>query len=167
MLDLQELHLAVNDTFKVLPAPGLLLLSNDGTQKNFITIGWLQFGNLWGKWTVNIFIRLSRYSFKILNNSEYFSLNVLDPQKYINQINLCAQTSGRNHDKIKETRLTTTENSETKIISIAEAQTVFECKILNKVMLDKANLSDELYEKFYSNEDFHQLITAEILNIRR
>ncbi|MCH5149593.1 MAG: flavin reductase [Spirochaetales bacterium] len=167
MLDLQELHLAVNDTFKVLPAPGLLLLSNDGTQKNFITIGWLQFGNLWGKWTVNIFIRLSRYSFKILNNSEYFSLNVLDPQKYINQINLCAQTSGRNHDKIKETGLTTTENSETKIISIAEAQTVFECKILNKVMLDKANLSDELYEKFYSNEDFHQLITAEILNIRR
>ncbi len=167
MLDLQELHLAVNDTFKVLPAPGLLLLSNDGTQKNLITIGWLQFGNLWNKWTVNVFIRLSRHSFKILNNSEYFSLNVLAPQKYINQINLCAQTSGRNCDKIKESGLTIAENSETKIISIAEAQTVFECKILNKVMLDKANLSDDLHKKFYSNDDFHQLITAEILNIKR
>lgn len=165
MLDLQELHLAINDTFKVLPAPGLLLLSNDGTQKNLITIGWLQFGNLWGKWTVNIFIRQSRHSFKILNNSEYFSLNVLDPQKYITQINLCAQTSGRNHNKIKETGLTITENAA--VISITEAQTVFECRILNKVMLDKTNLSDELYEKFYSNEDFHQLITAEILNIKR
>lgn len=165
MLDLQELQLAINDVFKVLPAPGLILLSNDGTQKNLITIGWLQFGNLWGKWTANIFIRLSRYSFKILNNSEYFSLNVLDPQKYTNQINLCAQTSGRNCNKIKETKLTITENNE--IISITEAKTVFECKVLNKVMLDKTNLSNELYEKFYSNEDFHQLITAEILNIKR
>lgn len=167
MLDLQELHLAVNDTFKVLPAPGLLLLSNDGTQKNLITIGWLQFGNLWNKWTVNVFIRQSRHSFKILNDSKYFSLNVLDPQKYIKQINLCAQTTGADHDKIKESGLTITESGENKIVSIAEAQTVFECEIINRAMLNEANLSDELHEKFYSDNDFHQLITAEILNIKK
>lgn len=167
MLDLQELHLAVNDTFKVLPAPGLLLLSNDGTQKNLITVGWLQFGNLWNKWTVNVFIRQSRYSFGILNNSKYFSLNVLNPQEYTKQINLCAQTSGAERDKIKESGLTITQNNENKIASISEAQTIFECEILNRVMLDKANLSAELHEKFYSSNDFHQLITAEILNIKR
>ena len=65
MLDIQELSLAINDTFKVLPAPGLLLLADNGAEKNLITIGWLQFGNLWGKWTVNVFIRQSRHSFNI------------------------------------------------------------------------------------------------------
>ena len=71
MLDLQKLSLAINNTFEVLPAPGLLLLSDDGNKKNLITIGWLQFGNLWGKWTVNVFIRQSRHSFKILNNQKF------------------------------------------------------------------------------------------------
>lgn len=165
MLDLQELSFAINDTFKVLPAPGLLLLADDGNKRNLITIGWLQFGNLWGKWTVNVFIRQSRHSFKILNNSEYFSLNILDPQKYSDQITLCAQKSGQSHDKVKESGLTIIENNQ--IATIAEAKTTFECKILNKVILDENSLSQELCGKFYSNKDFHQLITAEILNIKR
>ena len=58
-------------------------------------------------------------------------------------------------------------NDGSQIETIAEAQTTFECKILNKVILDKESLSTELFDKFYSNEDFHQLITAEILNIKR
>lgn len=164
MLDLQKLSLAINNTFEVLPAPGLLLLSDDGNKKNLITIGWLQFGNLWGKWTVNVFIRQSRHSFKILNNSEYFSLNILEPQKYNNQITLCAQKSGQTYDKIKGSGLTIIENE--KIATIAEAQTTFECKILNKTILDKACLAPDLFNKFYSNEDFHQLITAEILSVK-
>ena len=165
MLDLQELSLAINDTFKVLPAPGLLLLADNGAEKNLITIGWLQFGNLWGKWTVNVFIRQSRHSFNILNNSEYFSLNILDPQQYNEQIALCAKTSGRNTDKIKESGLTIVKGNN--IDTIAEAQTTFECKIINKTILDKSCLSPELFNNFYSNEDFHQLITAEILNFKR
>lgn len=167
MLDLQELSLAISDTFNVLPSPGLLLLANDGEHKNLITIGWLQFGNLWGKWTVNVFIRQSRHSFKILNNSEYFSLNILDPKKYGEQIALCAKTSGKYFDKIKETGLTLIKNNASQIETITEAQTTFECKILNKVILDKESLSPELFDNFYTNEDFHQLITAEILNIKR
>ena len=34
-------------------------------------------------------------------------------------------------------------------------------------LLQRADVLTELFDKFYSNEDFHQLITAEILNIKR
>ena len=77
---------------------------------------------------------------------------------------MCAQKSGQTYDKIKESGLTIIENE--KIATIAEAQTTFECKILNKTILDKACLAPDLFNKFYSNEDFHQLITAEILSVK-
>ena len=139
MLDLQKLSLAINNTFEVLPAPGLLLLSDDGNKKNLITIGWLQFGNLWGKWTVNVFIRQSRHSFKILNNSEYFSLNILEPQKYNNQITLCAQKSGQTYDKIKESGLTIIENE--KIVDLLTRVNIFKSKTELRTLIQQGGLS--------------------------
>lgn len=165
--DSETFNEAVGAALTVLPAPGLLLLSGDPqrSRQNLITIGWIQFGNLWNKCTVNVFIRKSRYSYQILQKNEGFSLNIMDVQKYKSELQFCATKSGKDCDKLKETGLTKIDSGVISGSSLKEASVVFECKIIFREMFEKESLPSSCLISYYPDDDFHQMIIGEVMNV--
>ncbi len=157
---------AIAKTLAVCPGPGLLLLSGEPSkEQNLITIGWIQFGKLWNKPVVTVYIRESRHSFKLINESEYFTLNVLDVAKYDKALSQCASTSGRDTDKFALTGLTKVLSDSKESSCLAEASCAIECRAIARNMLTGNEMNKEHVDRFYVDADYHQQITAEIINI--
>lgn len=147
-----------------LPNPGILLITgNDSKNKNIMTIGWLQIGFIWKEPVVSILVRSSRYSFKLLQEYDEFTINVM-PDLFNKEIAFCGKQSGAYCDKFKETGLQTVPSKKISSLSLKDAEIIFECKILYKNIINPENLSDLILARYYSDGDFHQIITGMILN---
>ena len=91
--------------FRLIGKDWLLVTAEHNHQCNMMTASWGGVGIMWNKPVAFTFIRPQRYTFGILENSEYYSLCVLD-DSYRNVLTFCGTKSGRDVDKIKETALT-------------------------------------------------------------
>ena len=102
-----QLNRAVFEILNVMPGPGLLMLTgSDAEKENLITIGWLQFGIVWGEPTVNVFVRQSRYSYELLQKYDEFTINLLPVPTFNDVLSKCASSSGSYTNKFKDTNLT-------------------------------------------------------------
>ncbi|MBN2547459.1 MAG: flavin reductase [Spirochaetes bacterium] len=148
---------------KKIPTPGLLLITGNKSEKNIMTIGWLSFGIVWNEPTVSILVRPSRYSYKLLEKYNEFTLNLL-PDKFNNIISICGSKSGAYCDKIKETKLTIKNSETVQSVSLKEAEIILECQIVYKNNINNQNLNDIIIARYYSNSDYHCIFTAKILH---
>jgi len=147
-----------------LPAPGILLVSGKNNNiKNIMTIGWMQFGIVWQQPVVNIMVRPSRFTYKLLQEHDEFTLNIM-PDSFKNAIEICGIKSGSFCDKFKETNLKTVTSTNVSTVSLKDAEIVLECRILYKCDMIPENLNDIILARYYGEGDFHQIITASILN---
>ncbi len=148
--------------FKKLPTPGILLVTgNKLQQKNIMTIGWLQFGIVWQKPIVNIYVRPSRYSYKLLQDNDEFTINVM-PDSYDNIISICGEKSGSFCDKFSECNIQTINSDTISTPSLKDAEIIIECKIQHKTDIDPKRLNDLILARYYAKNDFHQIISASI-----
>ncbi len=149
-----------------IPYPGVLLLCGSQKDKeNLITIGWLNFGIIWNEPVIEVLIRPSRFSHSLLEKYNEFTINVL-PETFVDKIKFCGSVSGKYVDKFEETKLTKISSKRVNVSSLKEALLTLECKIIYKNKLSPENLSDIIRAKFYQNEDYHTLFTAQILYFR-
>jgi flavin reductase (DIM6/NTAB) family NADH-FMN oxidoreductase RutF len=154
-----------NQIFKKLPTPGVLLVTGKKNEKkNIMTIGWIELGYVWKGPVISVLIRPSRYTYKMLDEYDEFSINILSDD-YKKEIAFCGASSGSYCDKFKETGLHPVYSGENSAISIKEADLVIECKTLYKNDIDPKNLSDIILARYYSNQDYHRIITASILGV--
>ena len=89
---------AIDVTMEHMKKNGLLLVS--GEKGNAMTIGWGTAGIIWGKPIFIVLVRPSRYSFRFMEYTPEFTVNVLD-ESYAEQIALCGSRSGREINKIE------------------------------------------------------------------
>lgn len=151
---------------KKVPSPGLLLVTGNGKDKNNImTIGWIQIGVLWKEPAVSIAVRPSRYTYKLLQEFDEFTINAM-PEKYNDVISFCGAKSGAFCDKFKETKLHGIPSSKVSCYSIKDSEYSMECKILHRTNINPDNLNDIILARYYANQDFHEMITAKILEIK-
>jgi flavin reductase (DIM6/NTAB) family NADH-FMN oxidoreductase RutF len=147
---------------KNLPTPGIILSTGDNKGKdNLMTIGWMQFGILWGEPAASVLIRPSRYTFELMNKFTSFALNVLS-SKYKDKIDFCGSKSGSYCDKFKETGLTRGFNAETECVYIKESEMTVHCNTVHTNDIMPENLSDIYLAKFYSGGDYHKIFTGVI-----
>ena len=147
---------------KKIPSPGLLLVSGDGIKsRNIMTIGWIQIGFIWRSPVISVLVRESRHSYKILQEHDEFTLNVL-PDLYNKEIAFCGSQSGAFCDKFNETGLQVKKSSIVSTLSLKEAEISLECKILYRHNINPDKLRDLILAKYYSSEDFHQIIAASV-----
>ena len=151
---------------KKLPSPGILLVSGKSIeQKNIMTIGWAQFGVVWSQPVVTIMVRPSRFTYKLLQEHDEYTLNVM-PDVFNKQIAICGKSSGAFCDKFKETNLHPVSSISVSTVSIKDAKIVIECKIIHRNNVMPENLNDLVLARYYGDGDFHQIITASILRIK-
>ena len=86
----------VQEALSQLPA-GAFLVSGD--EANPMTIGWGQFGVVWGKPMLTVLVRHSRYSEKLLRQNGNFTVSFPAPGTMQEALMLCGTRSGRDTDK--------------------------------------------------------------------
>ena len=93
-----DIENVMEETYKNLD-PGLLLASiGKNGENNIMTIGWGLIGVLFRKPTFIVAVRKSRYSYKLLNETGVFTVNV-PGEGMAEAVDFCGTKSGRDYDK--------------------------------------------------------------------
>ena len=122
-----EINEFSENPFKLIGSDWMLITAKKGDKTNMMTASWGGVGILWNKPVATIYVRPQRYTKEFIDNEEYFSLCVL-PEEYRQILNYCGTKSGRDEDKIAETKLTIDESEKAPIFK--ESRLVLICKKL-------------------------------------
>jgi len=141
-----------------------VLLVSQGKQglPNAMAIGWGQIGIIWGKPVFTVLVRPSRYTYKLIEETGDFTVNIVPPQLK-DVVQYCGTTSGRSHDKFQEKSLTAIPSSKVKTPMIKQCILHYECKIVYKNDLISSELKASIISAFYPKGDFHRFYFGEIL----
>lgn len=151
------------DAFSFFKSPAALCVGKEG-EMNAMTIGWGQLGNAWGKETITVYVRQSRFTKHLMDKYDTFTVEVF-PKEKASVLEYFGTKSGRDEDKIKGSGLTlkTMENGAP---AFEEGAVILECRKLTAVELNAAAMKQELTDQFYTkdkdNGNFHTAYTAEI-----
>ncbi len=153
----------LSKTIYMLNHGGLLLASIGNAGKpNVMTIGWGLIGTLWRKPVFTVAVRPSRYTYRLIEETGCFTVNV--PAKGMKEVvKYCGTFTGRVHNKFMEKGLNTTPGITVIAPTIAECAINYECKVLYKVKVRPKTLTEEVCSKCYPKGNYHTLYFGEIL----
>ena len=140
-----------------------LLAAGNKEKSNAMTIGWGGIGTLWGKPALTVYVAKKRYTKKIIDDSEYFTVMAFDDE-HKNVLQYMGTKSGRDGDKAKALGLHT-EYTANGAPYYTEAKMVIECKIMYAAPLDQKGHKD-VPKKFYNrfNAGIHTMYIGEVVN---
>lgn len=128
---------------------GILLTTKAGDQVNTMTIGWGTMGIEWGRPIFTAFVRESRYTRELLDQSQEFTISIptsaIDPQVLV----YCGRHSGRDVNKILEQKLTLVEPDVVAAPGIKELPLTIECKVLYRQLQDLEGVPQEILDRYY------------------
>ena len=148
---------------------GILLTTKSGDKVNTMTIGWGTLGIEWGKPIFTAFVRKSRHTYKLLEETGEFTVNVPVGPVDKNILGFCGTKSGRDTDKIGELGLHLEAPETVSVPGIRELPLTLECKVIYKQDQDPKAIDPECDARYYAkgsaNEgDYHTayygLVTA-------
>ncbi len=160
--DFDSLSLKV---FKVFDKDWAILVSGKDNP-NPMTISWGGVGTLYGKPVVTVYVRPTRYSFKLMMEHNEFTVNFL-PRKLRRVYDICGSLSGGECNKWIESNINKVKSSIIKTPFIKEAKLALECKTIVRVPFERESfLANEIYD-FYEKEDYHTAFTGEVVEFHK
>ena len=149
---------------------GILLTTKSGDKVNTMTIGWGKIGIEWNRPVFIAYVRETRYTKSMLENSGEFTVNIPYGQLDSNILGYCGKKSGRDTDKIADLGLTLVESDVVSVPGIKELPLTLECRVIYKQAQDLTMLPDEILQRFYpvmdaeGFRDYHIAYYGEIVN---
>ena len=119
---------------------GVLLTTCSEGKANTMTISWGALGIEWGKPVFTTYVRESRFTREILDQTGEFTINIPYGSYDKNILAFCGSKSGRDVDKIKELNLTLEEGECVAAPAIRELPLTLECRVVYKQPQDVALL---------------------------
>lgn len=144
-------------------------LTAGGDTPNPMTIGWAQFGVVWGKPMVLVFVRKSRHTHKLLQGTDRFTVSVPKPDTMKAELGWCGSHSGRDGDKFAGAGLKCAKAQSDGADGVAGCAMRFECRVVQRTDMPLDRLDDALRARFYtpspalSDGDPHELFFGEVL----
>lgn len=150
----------IEETIEKMGSGGIFLNAGNNT----MTVGWGQFGVMWGKQVFIAAIRPSRYSDDLVEESGCFTLSVPAVGDFVSELAFVGTKSGRDTDKWSECSLKKVKAKKVNTYVVEGCKHYFECKVLTKVSLSKADIPSADLRWYPNEEDFHNLYIAEIVD---
>ncbi len=151
----------MKETARQLPKGAFLMV--DG---NPMTIGWGQFGVLWGKQTFSVYVRKSRYTHTLLEGAKTFTVSVPAYGSMTHELAFCGSKSGRDVNKIETLHAALYPNRYGAQEGFSGCRFHIECRILLRADLDEHQLEDPaLLSRYYGCGDPHTMYVGEILGV--
>lgn len=151
------------DPFTKIGKEWMLITTKHGDKVNAMTASWGGVGVLWGKNTAFIFVRESRYTKELIDQSDYFSLTFFD-HSYKSALKYFGIVSGRKENKFEVSKMTV--NYQDDIPFIDEGNFVICCRKMSATpILPEHFLDPEIEKQWYRDGDLHTMYVGEILQI--
>lgn len=133
---------------------------------NPMTIGWGQFGVLWGKPTFTVYVRESRYTHALLEHADTFTVSVPFAGTLKEALAFCGTKSGRDVDKMQALHADAFQSRFGAQDGFAGCQYQIECRILLRANLDETAIEEPAFKsRYYPNGDSHTMYVGEILGV--
>ncbi|MBO4938341.1 MAG: flavin reductase family protein [Oscillospiraceae bacterium] len=147
---------------------GILLTTKRGDEVNTMTIGWGHMGIEWGKPIFVAYIRDSRHTRKMLDDTYEFTVNIPYESVDAHILGYCGSKSGRDVNKICELNLTTVESEHIGVPGIRELPITLECKVIYRQKQDMNGIPADIQTRYYpsdvsGNQDYHIAYYGEIV----
>ena len=139
-----------------------LLSAGNKDDFNCMTVSWGGIGELWNKNVGFVFVRPQRYTFKYMEENDYFSLSFFNGG-YKKELGLCGTLSGRDSDKMALTGLTPVSFGDTVTYSEASISILFK-KIAYQDIDPEGFLDKSIFSNYDAN-DFHRVYVGEIVKV--
>ena len=149
---------------------GILLTTKAGDTVNTMTIGWGKIGIEWNKPIFIAYVRETRYTKQLLNESGEFTVNIPVGEADSKILGYCGSKSGRDTDKIRDLGLTTVDSDVVQAPGIRELPLTLECKVIYRQKQDLSSLPQAVTDRFYpvvgedGFRDYHIAYYGEIVN---
>lgn len=148
---------------------GVLLTTASGEKVNTMTIGWGHIGVEWGKNIFVAYVRESRYTRTLLDETGEFTINIPLDDIHSKTLGYCGTKSGRDCNKIRDMGLTLEEPRSISVPGIREFPLTLECKALFRQVQNPDLLPSDIIERFYPADtanfrDAHIAYYGEILD---
>lgn len=151
----------MKDTAAQLTAGAFLMVKG-----NPMTIGWGQFGVLWGRPTFTVYVRKSRYTHDLLDQSVTFTVSVPAKGTMKDALAFCGTKSGRDTDKMKALQSEYFQNRYGADDGFKGCRYHIECRILLRSDMNEQNIEDKkLLQRYYPNGDTHTMYVGEIIGV--
>lgn len=157
----KEIYSYNENIFQTMDKEAAVLTVGTTESFNAMTIGWATIGFLWRRNVLTVFVRPSRYTYKLFTEQSIFTLSFFE-RKYRDKLSYLGNHSGRDEDKVKKcnlTPITTKENG----VTYSEARLVFVCKKIYEQDLLPENISEQIKTRFYLQNEYHRMFVGEII----
>lgn len=156
-----DVHDLVQNVFLEIGKNWMLISAKNPEGKvNTMTASWGAMGMLWGKDTITVYIRQSRYTKEFVDSQEYFTVSLFDGYK--KELGLLGSKSGRNGDKIGEAGFTLemVDGQPT----FQQSKCVFVCRKMYQDDIPMDAMPEDVKERWYGDGDFHTMYIGEIVS---
>lgn len=149
---------------KAISPGGVLLTTAVDGKVNTMTIGWGSLGVEWRKPIFIVYVRQSRFTRKMLEKCNEFTINV--PYGAVDKkiLGYCGTKSGRDTDKIKDLGLHLVDSEIVSVPGIRELPLTLECKVIYRSEQNISDLPDDVQQRYYADGDHHYVFYGEIVN---
>ena len=139
-----------------------------GQDHNPMTIGWGQFGVVWGKPVCTVFVRKSRYTHDLIEKAATFTVSVPFPDAMKEARALCGTKSGRDMDKMRAANLTVLPAKAGGADGVGGCALYFECRTVFQTESDLKDMDVDILNRYYAGKaddagDPHTVYFGEIL----
>lgn len=161
---MQDVNLTTMDAViaEKLTHGGIFLSAGQGDKANVMTIGWGGRSFFWGKELFIAPVRLSRFTYPLIKESGVFTLSVpLHDMK--RELSFAGTQSGRDVNKWLGHGLSAQKAQAVDSVIVKECELHLECRVFGETTLSKSGLNNEVYDRFYKDDDMHTLFMGEIV----
>ena len=155
-----EVFRLFNDRWALVTAGGI-------DDYNTMTIGWGSLGSLWGpphktRSVVTVYVSPARYTHEYMEKNEYFTVSFF-PEAYRPDLLTLGRLSGRDGDKLAQTKLTPVALAHG--VDFAEAELTFVCRKLYDHQFELEKVPQEVADWIYTRVPPHSMYIGEIVDV--
>lgn len=135
-----------------------------GTADNYntMTISWGGLGTIWNKPVATVYVKPIRHTHSFLDNNDYFTVSFYG-EEYRKDLGLLGTLSGRDGDKVAQTKLTAVSVGDS--VSFKEAEITLLCKKIYRQDLITDTMPQFAIDRYYTDEAPHTMFIGEVVDI--
>ena len=152
----------LKQSFEVYDKKWALLTAGNKDDFNTMTISWGGLGTIWGKKVATVYVRPNRYTYKFMENNDYFTVSFYG-EEFRKDLTTLGRTSGRDGDKVSKTSLTP--KFIDKSVTFQQAEITLLCKKIYGQDMDLEGVPQDAKDRYYDGEPMHKMYIGEVVDI--
>lgn len=141
-----------------------LLTAGSPDDFNTMTISWGGLGTLWSRPVATVYVKPVRYTYEFMEKNDWFTVSFF-PEEYKKDLGLLGSRSGRDGDKLAQTKLHA--KALPNGMGFEEASLTLVCRKLYHQDLDGSQIPEDAVERYYKTEPVHRMYIGEVVEVIR